>query len=97
MIPKPPFYGPVKAITPVDSKILYIRVRSESDIEMHNAPPPFDIRTLVGDYGTTWRMKRVKRGWLLSTFIVTMIEENKWFECKSDNKFGDALAKYLPT
>jgi len=91
---QPPFYGPIKAITPVDKKVLYIRVISETEIALHNAPPPFDLRTLVGYCGLNWRIKRIKRGWLLSTFALTMIEENMWIECKSDNKFGDALDKY---
>ncbi|HEY3932389.1 MAG TPA: hypothetical protein VGM58_08470 [Verrucomicrobiae bacterium] len=94
MAKEPPFYGPIKAITPVDSKVLYILVNSETHIQLHNAPPPFDIRTLVGDFGSTWTIKRIKGGWLLSTFNLTMIEENFWIECKAENKFADALEKY---
>jgi hypothetical protein len=94
MSQKPPFYGPIKAISPVDSKVLYIVVNSETDIELHNAPPPFDIRTLVGNFGRSWTIKRIKRGWLFSTLNLTMIEENVWIECKAENKFADALEKY---
>ena len=91
---KPPFYGPVRATEQGESKVLYIRVSSEAEIGMYNQPPPFDLRTFVGYFGTNWRIRRIKRGWLLSTFIITFIEENAEIQCKADNKFGDLLEKY---
>jgi hypothetical protein len=92
MSQEPPFYGPVRATDKTESKVLYIVIDSKTDIRMYNQPPPFDLRTYVGDFGHYWQIRRIKRGWLLSTFIITI--ENTEFECKAENKFGDAIVKY---
>ena len=64
----------------------------ETVIALYNGKP-FDIRTLVGNFGEAWRIKRIKRGWLVSTFIITFIEENAEVEYRTLNAVGDTLAK----
>jgi hypothetical protein len=91
---EPPFHGPVRVKMPGVDAVVYIRVASRTQIEMYNQPPPFDLRTYVGDYGNIWSIRRIKRGWLLSTFLFTNLVENEECECKTDNKFGDLIVQY---
>jgi hypothetical protein len=91
-----PFFGQIR-VTDIRIKgtpqALYILVRSKDDIVLYNQPPPFDIMNLVGGYGKMWNIRRIKRGWVLSSFIMTI--DNVSFECKSYNKFADLLDPYL--
>jgi hypothetical protein len=97
---EPPFNGQLGTTDPRSTRSVWIRVRkSESNeiiMTLHNGPPPFDIRNLVGEFGTTFRIKRVKRGWVVSTFIVTFIEENVEIEYRTLNSVGDPIDKYIP-
>jgi hypothetical protein len=93
---QPPFNGPIKCLDNGETKVVYLRVLGHGEIEMYNQPPPFDMTTFVGNFGISFRFKRIKRGWLLSTFIITFIEEKGEYSCefKSDNTLGDLLVQY---
>lgn len=91
---EPPFFGQLWTPDQRSSKIIFICVHSEKKISMYNQPQPFDVRTWLGDFGTRWNIKRIKKGWLFSTFKITFMELNAEIKYKTDNKFGDALYKY---
>ena len=78
---------------------MWIRiVRGETGriiLELYNAKP-LDHNSYVGDFGQTWRIKRIKRGWMISTLVLTFIDENEQIEYRTVNAVGDAIEKYAP-
>src|SRR5215469_892483 len=80
----------------------YIRVfltdSNEIVMRMYNRPPsPGESWDLawVGNFGDSWRIKRTKRGFFLSTFVVSFIFEKQDVECLAANRFGDMLVEGL--
>ena len=100
MSAEPPFNGQLGTLDPRSAKIIWIRVLptdfGEVVIKLYNAPPPFSINTLVGTRGTVFQIRRVRRGWIYSTFIITFFSSDGSadIEYKGLNNFGDLLAKY---
>ena len=83
-------------------KSLFIRVckntYDERLIRLYNTPPSqtqsWEI-SWVGDIGDAFRIKRIKRGFLLSTFLLSKPEEKIDIECLAGNKFADMLVQAL--
>ena len=90
----PPFYGQIRVTIQGKQNVFYIAVHGANDISIHNQPPPFELTNLVGFLGISWRIRRIKRGWIMSVFIITFLEENTEYECTALNSFGDSLVKY---
>ena len=101
MSTEPPFNGPLGTIDPRCPGTIYIRVIrndcNEIEIKLYNAPAPFSLNILVGNCGSAFRIRRVRRGWIYSTFIVTFLDDSTEIEYKTVNGFGDALAEYTDT
>jgi hypothetical protein len=91
------FYGQLVTTDPRGASSIYIQVLSNQDIRLYTAPPPFDFPTLVGHFGPNWQIKRIKRGWFNSVFMLTFIQENARtdVEYRTKTKFGDKLAAVI--
>jgi hypothetical protein len=86
-------YGKMWSVDPRSPKVVYIHVKSDGTLSMYIEPPPFKTDKWVGNFGDRWQAKRIKRGWLFSTFIIT-IEDIGEIQYKTDNQFGDMIEQY---
>ena len=62
-------------------------------IELHNANPPNSINTLIGRYGDAWTLKMVKKGFLVTVYELTFLQETPPIKarCVTGHKFGRML------
>lgn len=85
-------FGKLWSADPRTPKIIYIFIRSETKISLYTEPPPFKVDKWVGDFGEAWRIRRIKRGFLFSTFILNLNDVGE-IQYKTDNQFGDMLTR----
>jgi hypothetical protein len=97
-----PFYGELYIEdAQLGKKSLYINVfMDENDhvlIQLHNAPPPFSFNTWIGNYGSRWLLKRVKKRLLVTVFEITFLEENESVKarCLTGHKFGRMIEQAI--
>ena len=66
---------------------------NELKINLHNAPAPLDITTLVGEYGDAWTLKKVQTKLLVTVYELTFLHEtpNVKARCLSGHEFGRML------
>jgi hypothetical protein len=70
---------------------IWILLNSDTDIALYLNGPPFHALNSCGTFGKQWRIRRVKRGFLWSTFAFAT-EGSVEVQYMTDNKFGDMLS-----
>jgi hypothetical protein len=66
-------------------------------IVLFNDPPPFTFDSMIGKYGVKWRLKKIKRKFLVNQYLLTMIDEKWEAYCSTGHKFGDMLEQAITT
>jgi hypothetical protein len=101
---KQPFYGEMYVEdTQLGKKSLYVHVGiNDSDnvlIKLYNAPPPFKGKNLIGNFGSSWLLKKVKKRLLVTVFEITFMEGNETVKarCLTGHKFGGMLEEAIST
>src|SRR5207302_570918 len=96
------FYGELYVEDPqLGNKSLYAlageNLYGEPVIELHNANPPNSIATLIGQYGEAWTLKKVKWGFLVRVYELTLLQENPPVKarCVAGHKFGNMLEEAI--
>jgi hypothetical protein len=99
-----PFYGELFIEDPhLGKQMLYVHVGAsaygETVVELHNASPPNSINTLIGRYGDSWLLKRVKTGLLVTVYELTFLEETPPVRarCVTGHKCGRMIEDAIKT
>jgi len=97
-----PFLGELRIEDPrAENMSLYPAVGQNSYgeivIELHNANPPNSLNTLIGQYGDCWLLKRVKKGFFVTEYELTMLQETPPLKvrCVAGHKFGNMLEEAI--
>jgi hypothetical protein len=66
-------------------------------MELHNAVPPNGHVTRIGNFGSAWTLKKVKRAFLVTGFELTLLNEEPpvKLSCFTRHKLGDMLEKAI--
>jgi len=101
---KQPFHGELYIEDPkLGKQSLYVLVGiNDYDnlvIKLYNAPPPFKGENLIGNYGSSWLLKKVKKRLLVTVFEITFINGNETVKarCLTGHKFGRMLEEAIST
>jgi hypothetical protein len=80
---------------------LYINVTNDdfnnTQIHLFNAPPPFTFDSMIGKYGVKWRLKKIKRKFLVNQYLLNIMDDNFEAYCSTAHKFGDMLEQAITT
>ena len=52
---------------------------------------------MIGKYGEKWRIKKVKRKFLVNQYLLTLIDKNIEVYCSTGHKFGDMMEQAITT
>ena len=88
-----PVYGRLESKDPRAPKPIYVLIESEERISIYTEPN-FTLINFIGYIGNERKLKRLKRGFLFSTFELKFAEDAK-IEYATDNKFGDFLNLFI--
>jgi hypothetical protein len=97
-----PFYGELRIEdAKLGNKSLYVligeNIYGELTIGLHNANPPNNIATLIGEYDKDWILLRIKKHLLVTEWKMALFTEQPPLEmkCVTGHKFGDMLAEAI--
>jgi len=80
---------------------LYVNVTNDeannTQLYLFDKPPPFTFDSMIGKYGEKWRIKKVKRKFLVNQYLLTLIDHNIEVSCSTGHTFGDMMETAIAT